>query len=392
MDLDEIKQKADETFDNLDLLAGELRAAADRSPSKASAILNDPSYTPSQNDGRFIRGVLLRRSHDAMEQSRGKAMLDELSARYVNQETVSKATLGDSDAAGGWVVPNAVVDDLTKARGYTNPYRNLVTVRQGVRGLTVDIPFRSAAPSRAVIAGFGTTKDNVDLAYNGYAATFYTLARIYDLGVQFVRNSAGVAEKDVMQELGSAIGRGEAYYMREGTGSTMPYGYIPALTNGPATFRSSFSPSATTLAGSVAAAIVTAAGALMSRGRKPEAAVISGDVATLVMGQGTDTAGFFVNGISGTQKLPDFGTGTLIGPLGIPLVIDTDAATDDLVVGEWSALKLYLGQDVRVDTSDQAGDRWDKNLIGFRGEEDMAFDARPAVYSGALQMVTDVVP
>ena len=63
--------------------------------------------------------------------------------------------------------------------------------------------------------------------------------------------------------------------------------------------------------------------------------------------------------------------------------------TDDLVVAEWSAFKVYTGEGYRVDSSDVAGSRWDANLTGFRGEEELAFDARPAVYSGAAQYVTD---
>lgn len=35
--------------------------------------------------------------------------------------------------------------------------------------------------------------------------------------------------------------------------------------------------------------------------------------------------------------------------------------------------------------------RWDKNLTGFRGEEEIAFDARPAVYTGNFQRITNVM-
>jgi hypothetical protein len=31
-------------------------------------------------------------------------------------------------------------------------------------------------------------------------------------------------------------------------------------------------------------------------------------------------------------------------------------------------------------------------LTGFRGEEEMGFDARPAVYAGYFQLSTDVIP
>jgi hypothetical protein len=29
-------------------------------------------------------------------------------------------------------------------------------------------------------------------------------------------------------------------------------------------------------------------------------------------------------------------------------------------------------------------------LVGYRGEEELAFDARPAVYAGGAQVVTDI--
>ena len=63
--------------------------------------------------------------------------------------------------------------------------------------------------------------------------------------------------------------------------------------------------------------------------------------------------------------------------------------TDSLVVGEFSNSTFFRGQGYRVDTSSEAGTRWDQNLTGFRGEEEIAFDARPAVYSGKFQRITD---
>jgi len=69
----------------------------------------------------------------------------------------------------------------------------------------------------------------------------------------------------VTTELGNAIGLREAFYIREGTGSSQPFGFVPALTNGPALYRTTQSPTTTTLAGSVARAIGVAAGALLAR-------------------------------------------------------------------------------------------------------------------------------
>jgi hypothetical protein len=60
-------------------------------------------------------------------------------------------------------------------------------------------------------------------------------------------------------------------------------------------------------------------------------------------------------------------------------------------VGEFSSAILYIGEDLRVDTSDEAGDRWDKNLTGFRFEEEIAFNADPFVAAGAFQRIIDAV-
>jgi HK97 family phage major capsid protein len=388
VEVDRKRAKAEEalsTFGYQQDANGEWRTA-----SKAHLFAGGgPTYQSTTEGGEFLLAVMQARSKDAEEQAIGKAALEGL-ARYVKGDP-AKATLGTTDATGGWIVPNGLVDNLVKPPRIQNPYRELMTWRSGVNSATIDIPLRSASPARAVIAAWGDTKENVNLAYNGYTATAYTLARIYDLAKQFVRTSAGAAEQDVMSELGTAIALGEAYYLRDGTGSSMPYGFIPALTNGPSTYRTTHTAAANTVAGSVAAAIAKAAGALVGRGYKPEAAVISADGFVEMMTNGADTAGFFLSGISGPQSLPGFRAGTLVSPWGIPVIVDPGFASDDLVVAEWSVFKAYTDDSYRVDVSDVAGDRWDKNLVGFRGEETLAYDARPAVYAGAAQYVTDIL-
>ena len=76
---------------------------------------------------------------------------------------------------------------------------------------------------------------------------------------------------------------------------------------------------------------------------------------------------------------------------GIPLRHTPNIASDTLVVGEFGSVAFFKGQGYRVDTSSEAGDRWDKNLTGFRGEEEIALDARPAVYAGKFQRITNAV-
>lgn len=388
--------------------------------------------TPFQPNRPYQKGELLYAVHEANakdyeRQAKGKQMLAELADRiddpvllavddagnehYAKAATHQdawgeasifwgggKSTLGTTDATGGWIIPNAVVDEFIVPASYNNIYRQLMTVVPGVQGAAVDIPFRAAARARAVIAAYGATKENRDLAYQGYTATMYTLAAIYDIGNQFLRQSRGAAEADVLSELAAAFAAGESYYIREGSGSSEPFGYTPALTNGPGTFRTTNnSPSDSTLAGSIAAHISMAAGALAGRGVTPDGAVLSAAAYWQMLRQGSDEAGFWFSTVTNTPT--SIRPGTLISPFGIPVYPDagidsigTAAVQDNLVVAQWKKFKVYFGQSYRVDSSDEAGTRWDTNLTGFRGEEEMGFDARPAVYAGYAQMITDILP
>lgn len=416
-DLSTLKAKHD-----ADVKEAEVKAAVDlakewqarlgdiREPSKAAAIGRGPSGQPGYDRGDFLFGVFQASSRDTEKQAAGKAILAELADRYgvqtrdgskaaSRQEAWGKATLGTTDATGGWIIPNAIVDDLIKPAQVENIYRSLCTIVSGVTAATVDIPFRIAARTAATVVAWGDTKENVDLVYNGYTATMYTLARIHDVSNQFLRHSRGAAEQDVLQELAAAFAQGEAAYIREGTGSSQPFGYTSALTNGPAAFRSAFTASATTLAGSIATAIATAAGVVAGRG------VATGDLSAVLaassywtmLSQGTAEAGFFfANPANSPVTIP---SRTLVSPFGIPVypepaadLTGTATVIDNLTVGAWKKFKVYFGESYRVDSSDVAGTRWDTNLTGFRGEEEMGFDARPAVYAGYFQQVADILP
>ena len=413
--LNDLKAQSDAARASADLqsaveAAAEWReyAASFRNPSKAGLIAGGgPVARSGYNKGDFLMGVHEANARDADRQQVGKALLAQIAAKakaggdakaFTFEQAWGKSTLGATDAAGGWIIPNAIVDDLIVPAQVDNIYRRICTVVPGVTAYAVDIPFRIAARTRAAIAAFGATKENVDLAYNGYTATMYTLARVYDLGNQFIRQSQGAAEQDVISELAAAFAQGESFYIREGTGSSQPFGYTSALTNGPAAFRTSFTPSSTTLAGSMAFAIASAGGVLAGRGVRPDGAVLSATSYWSMLAQGTDNAGFFFNPASGPAAINAL-PGTLVSPFGIPVYPDADAdlegtaaVIDNLVVGQWKKFKVYFGQSYRVDSSDQAGTRWDTNLTGFRGEEEMGFDARPAVYAGYFQAITDIVP
>lgn len=364
-----------------------------RAPSKAKMIgfgrsVLGTSYSP----GTFLKAVYAVRSADSMPEERqaAKAILDGLGSRYLTPDEAGssgtlKATTGLTDATGGWILPNAIVDDLIKVGRYESAVTKLVTKRTGLGGATsVDIPFRQAATTRAAVVAWGSLKTNTDLTYLGYSATLYTMAVIHDVSKQMVRKSAGAAEADVLDQLARAFAEGEAYYIMQGSGSSEPYGLQTALAGIPA-YTSAFTAGATQ-AGSIISAIATAATALGNRNRKPEAAIVDGGTLWTLAAQGTDNAGFFLDVTTDP-------TSPTLRVFGIPVYGDNYIlGSDDLIVGEFSGLKVYYGDGFRVDSSDVAGTRWDYNLVGFRGELEMGLDARPAVYTGHFEFVADILP
>ena len=358
--------------------------ASTHAPSKASLV--GPGNAPSgYQAGDFLTAVMDSHSNDPDRYRAAKATLASLGSDYMAIPAESKATLGLTAGTGGFIIPNNLVAELAKPVAIGNIYRDLVTVVSGITGTGVDMPYRLTSPARATVVAPGTTKENLNLTYLSYSATLYTIARIYDLATRFVRTSAGAAEADVIQELRAGIALGEAYYILSGAGTTEPTGILTALASAAPTYNSTFTASATALTGSIMRAVAAAAGDLASRGQKPTAAVINTADYWTMFAQGSDTAGFW--GGNAFSLTPD-GRARVFG---VPIYEDRLLAADQMLVGNFKAAKLFVGLEYRVDTSTEAGSRWDQNLIGFRGEEDIAFDARSAVAVGAFQQITNLI-
>ncbi len=384
-----------------------------REPSKAWAFAGNPTGTNlSYQAGDFIWNLYVAKSDDfsIAERQKAQAWLGESGATYAKAEghsigmvkaeggyyipdaiesEMAKATLGTTAATGSVLYPGAAVGELVK------PPRTLTAAEQLVTTRNMDtygavIPVRATTPTRAAVVAWGQQKTLTNLAYGSYTATPYTLAIIYDVAQQFLRYSRGAAEQDIRTELAEAFRLGRSYYILQGSGSSEPYGIQTAIGNAFSAYTTSFSPSATTLAGSIAKSIASAAGDLSVRNWTPEAALLGAAAYWNMVSQGTDTAGFFFAPTGGPTAIRP---GSIISPFGIPVYAETQlAGTDDLLVGAFSAVELYRSTDYRVDVSDTAYDRFDKNLVGFRGEEEIGLDARAAVFAGAFQFVADIVP
>jgi HK97 family phage major capsid protein len=370
--------------------------ASSRTESKAHLV---GSPQPKTGDDQSFFATLARARSRGMSDIKAQLEATEelasvFGSTWAGIPAESKATVGDSDGAGGYLVPNNVVADINIQATPGRAVVELFTVIDGVRGSAVDIPWEDGLStfSRAVIASPGATKENKNFLVNNYTATLYTLARIFDVGNQLLRQSEGAAEKLVRSSLARAFALGEDYYAIQGTGSSQPYGLLTALGTSGTYVTTHSSPATTTIAGNWATAVAKAAGAIADRGGVPDAVVLnSGDYWNSIV-SGADAAGFYVDPQGGGFNFNPQGTGTTgAGPWGLALRHTPNMPTDSLVVGDYKSAMFFRGQGYRVDVSSEAGDRWDKNLTGFRGEEEIAFDARPAVYTGNFQRIVNVM-
>ena len=372
-----------------------------RSPSKASLVGLGGRTSAEYEPGSFLRGVFESRNQDYGTQQAGKAALAALGVRVAAgpgmgsielgaDGEAGKATVGTTGATGLWIAPNAVVDRLVMIATALNPMRNLLSVVPNVAAPSVAIPLESAAATRAVVAAWGSLKSNEDIAFLQYTATMYTLAKISDVGNQLLRYSQGAAEQDVTTRLGRSMALGEAYYLLRGAGVTEPTGIITALAASGAYDTADVAGFATPAA-SVYGTIAQAVGALEGRSRVIDGAVMNPvDFWTYLALEGSAIRPYFNSFMAG-QPLPT--TDNKLSPLfGVPIIRNANMPAGTAVVGEFGSATMYTGLGYRIDTSDQAGTRWDQNLVGFRGEEEIGFHAGSGVSVGAAQLVTGLIP
>jgi len=363
------------------------------------AIFRD--YRGGEMMSAFVDKLWGMHAADLAQVGRGKAKLDELGMYWYDVPPESKATLGNTGAAGGYVLPNNLVDTVVKPQVQEAVYQTLVTVRNGVNVRGVDQPYRTGAPARMTFQPWGQTKENRDEAYGTYSAALGTMAVIYDQGKQYIRFSQGAAEQDVMDEIGKAAVLGENFYILAGLGTgTGPSGdpttgVYTALAAGAATYTTAFTASSSTVAGSAAAGLVAAFKALATRSRRATAVVTDAATYWTMFAQGSDNAGFWMSDLLGAGF--QIGADNSLRWRGTPILYDANfdtntGTTKRAIAGDWPELKLYRGAEFRIDTSDQAGTRWDQNLVGFRGEQEIGFNASTAVSVGAFQLITGLIP
>jgi HK97 family phage major capsid protein len=372
-----------------------------RSPSKASLVGLGGRSTAEYEPGSFLRGVFESRNQDYGTQLAGKAALAAMGARVAQgpgmgsielgqDGEAGKAVVGTTGATGLWIAPNAVVGKLVEIATALNPMRSLINVVSNVAAPAVAIPLESAVATRAVVAAWGSLKANEDAAFLQYTATMYTLAKIIDVANQLLRYSQGAAESDVSNRLGRSMALGEAYYLLRGSGTGEPKGIITALNDAATTYDTSDVAGFATPAASVFGAIAQAIGALENRNRQVDGAILyPSDFWTYLALEGSAIRPY-LNSFMAGAPMP-VATDNRQSPLfGIPVIRNSNMPAGTAVVGEFGSATMFTGLGYRIDTSDQAGTRWDYNLTGFRAEEEFGFNATPYVLAGMFQRITTV--
>lgn len=310
----------------------------------------------------------------------------------------TKATVGDTDANGGYIIPNNVVGQIIEIAKGGNIYRTLMDVTDGIRGSGVDQPYEldDSSLQRAQGQGgeatsYGSNKDTRDFTVGNATATLFPIARIIDVGNQLLRYSEGAAEKNVRSRLGRALALAEVYYILSGTGSNgQPKGILTSLAAASSSYATALSSE------SRAAAIGRGIGALETRSFAADAVVMTPtdwwELATETLGS---------SGSGGWVLAPGEGAASISGALrsfplwGVPVYRDLAnpgqtgfLTTGTALIAPWKDIDLYFGQSMRIDVSTESGNRFDRNLTGFRGEEEMAFNADAFVLTGMIQKVT----
>lgn len=396
-------------------IIGDGSAAARPDPSRTAAKahpLMTSIYGSDYESGEVVTAMAMFKGYlsdgiDPIAAIRGKAKLEELSLAWdgVPPLSAGKATLGNTGPGGGYVLPNNRVDSVKKPNTQEALYRNLVRVRDGVNVRGVDQPYRLGAPSRMQYANWGATKENRDETYGSYTANLVTFAAIYDISKQYLRFSAGSAEEDVLDELVRAAELAENYEIIAGPGTGTSgtgdacLGIYTALNASPAWLgvkgAKTGSATSSTVVGSFVNALAEMSGILAGRSRHATAFVVDSTTYWTALAQGSDNAGFWAApaGLAAGLRVSDRGEASFFG---VPILYDTNlganAATKILIGAEWDAFKLHRGSEFRIDSSDQAGERWDRNLVGFRGEMELGFNADTGVHVGAAQLMTAVIP
>lgn len=288
-----------------------------------------------------------------------------------------KALLGSTSANGAAIAPANAVASIQDYAGRANPWRSLITYRTVNAGFGVDIPYVTDVHQNALLQGaFGSNKDNRDVHFATESATLFTIAQIVDVSNQLLEASAGAAEAIVLERIGTALGMAEGAFITNGTGSGQPLGILQAIMD----YGDIAATKYTLNSESRAAALANGMAKLEAYNRKADAVVVNPTTYYAII---TETLGS--SGSGGWAVSPAEGpTGQITTIWGVPLVRDSAVPVGTALVGNFRRFEAYVTGNVTIDVTREAGNRWDQNVSGWRGELGFAFSAEPFVRTGCV--------
>jgi HK97 family phage major capsid protein len=293
----------------------------------------------------------------------------------------AKAVLGTSNATGLSIVPNSFVAQIAEINVQSNPYRELMSVQTVTAGLAVDIPYEVTGYQAALLQGaYGSNKDVRDHAFGEATATLYQIATIVDVGNQLLRHSEGAAEANVRRRLGKYMALAEGNFVINGTGTNQPLGILQAIL----AFGDIAAHKYTLSSETRAAAIGNGMAKLEARGERASGVVMNPtdywEMAVETLGS-SGSGGWAFDAATGPTSSP------ILSIWGVPLYRDVNLPTGTALAGAWSDCDIFIGSEFRIDVSSEAGNRFDQNVTGFRGEEEFGFNAEPYVRTGKFVKV-----
>ncbi len=405
----EVQDKADIPEDRLEAIETEITVKSaqldalieekrQKSVDAKLAELDDRMKAFNQSQARVKASAILAGVQDTVRSHAVKAVGQYTETNFlsaiVNQrrgdqdaQEFVKAVLGTSAATGGALVPGNFVSTLVEQVALVNPYRDLFNVVEVNSGTGVNIPYELTAITAALLQGaYGSNKDVRDFTFASATATLYQIAQIADIGNQLLRQTNGSAEASARRRLASSIGLAEAQYINNGSGTNQPLGFFPAFMafGDPAAFKTTLSSEPR------AAAIGRGISALEQRG-------IPADNLCVVMAPADywemATEGLGTSYAGGWAIDPAAGASASPPPdriWGVPVRRDATwpaAYAGTALIIERREVEIFVGDQMTIDVSSEAGSRWDQNITGFRAEEEFGFNAEPYVRTGKVQRV-----
>jgi HK97 family phage major capsid protein len=298
-------------------------------------------------------------------------------AKAVTMGVPGAQTNSPAGSAGGFALPVQYLEEIVPLLIDQFSIRSLISTYPA-NAILLEVPRMASQAVRAVVTAEGDTKPKRQFGTDMLSIRLYTIPQIVDVTNQLLNFSRETAEQIVREQMADAIRLAEFYYALQGSGTNEPFGLLPALTAAQAATPGAFYlisqaagnqptgaavPNTETIPDVIARAI----NVTQLRYYEPDALLVHPNIWWKLITTKDNYGRYLVDANM---------TGQVNSVWGIRVVHTTQLPMGKAVVGSWKKLRMYIAQDVTVDVTQEAGDRWDKNLTGFRIEEMIGLDAR----------------